>query len=172
MHKTEGSAAKIIQNGQAHPERQVEIEKSVIPRKTSEDAIKIPPKLSGSKGVSVPVHTTLQRDASDATSVALLVKESIAKFCSYLRSQPHLPLLLVVSFAMILLLMQVCDNQFERLYFLENTPCAIALVHQPLGHSTGFLCQCTDCTSYMLGYGATSWAPTPQYQFHGLNISM
>lgn len=105
--KEEGSAAKIIQNGQAHPERQVEIEKSVIPRKTSEDAIKIPPKLSGSKGVSVPVHTTLQRDASDATSVALLVKESIAKFCSYLRSQPHLPLLLVVSFAMILLLMQL-----------------------------------------------------------------
>ena len=106
-HKAAGSPATDFSlNGQVPEDTQA---KTVEPLEGSQEAsdVRTSQILSDTKDVNQLVGHPLQGTLNGVSSVASLFRESMVKFYLSLKSQSQVPLLLVITFAMIILLIQV-----------------------------------------------------------------
>lgn len=99
-------AASTIQNNQVHLERQAENGEPLKRSRESNDPMRVQ-QLSDSKEVEHKFGNLSQGNLICTTPMLSLFKDSMVNFCAFLRSRSHLAVLLV-TFAAILLLMQVC----------------------------------------------------------------
>lgn len=98
---------RVIQNGEVNLEREV---KTVEASERSASQLNEHGRraaVSGSLDVKEGFGNLVRRNFMNATSVASLLGEYVTKFCTYLKSQSQITLILVVAFAVIFL-MQVC----------------------------------------------------------------
>ncbi|XP_059633838.1 protein VASCULAR ASSOCIATED DEATH 1, chloroplastic isoform X3 [Cornus florida] len=103
--EAEGSSVDLIPNGQFLERQSKTGEQSENSQEESD--LRVSQVLPDSEVVNVQGGDPLQRNLSGATSVASLFRESMVKFYLSLKSQNHVPLLFVITFALILLLMQL-----------------------------------------------------------------
>ncbi|OVA14958.1 GRAM domain [Macleaya cordata] len=100
------SNANTIQNDDVQLEGHAEIE-GPSERLDDENLLRVAQVASDSKDFSPRLEYPVHGDLSDATSTTALLRELLARFCSYMKSQHHLPLILVITSISILLLMQL-----------------------------------------------------------------
>ncbi|KAA8515847.1 hypothetical protein F0562_019026 [Nyssa sinensis] len=126
-------AAALIPNGQVL-ENQAETG-DTSERSNEENDSSMSPIFRDSKDVNQQVRNPLQGDLSGATSVASFFRESMAKFSMSLKAQSYVPLLLMITFALVLVLMQL------SIVVLLARPQQIQVIPQ------------TDCTNGMRALG-------------------
>lgn len=98
-----------MQNGDVHTEREVKTGESSERLSNIDDQLQTVPE-SHSVDTNQQVGNLLQGSLIGATTFISLLRESVMKFCSYLKGQNHVSLILVIAFAVIIL-MQVHNSE-------------------------------------------------------------
>ncbi|XP_044494527.1 protein VASCULAR ASSOCIATED DEATH 1, chloroplastic-like [Mangifera indica] len=98
-----GPTASSMQNGDVHTEREVKTGESSERLSDIDDQLQTVPE-SHSVDTNQQVGNLLQGSLIGATTFISLLRESVMTFCSYLKSQNHVSLILVIAFAVIILM--------------------------------------------------------------------
>ncbi|KAL2477877.1 Protein VASCULAR ASSOCIATED DEATH 1 [Forsythia ovata] len=117
-----------VPNGQIVLEKQASTEERVSEKASDANISEMLPDL---KDVNQHINNSLQENLSGSASVGSLLKDSFVKFCTYMKYQSTPTLLLVITVAVILLLMQI------SILVLLSRPQRIHLIPQADGMSGG-----------------------------------
>ncbi|XP_038683963.1 protein VASCULAR ASSOCIATED DEATH 1, chloroplastic isoform X3 [Tripterygium wilfordii] len=96
-------AVNMIQNGEVNSERELKTRESLERVQESIEIIRRQ-RLSDSTDVNRQSGSFMQRNPNTTTSSSSLLSEHVEKFCSYLKCQSPISLILVIAFAVIILM--------------------------------------------------------------------
>lgn len=100
------TAASTVQNDDVHSERVVNTGETSERLYNADHQIRTLP-ITGLLDAGQSVGNLLQGNLVDSADIASLLRESMTKFCSFVKRQSRVSLILVIAFAVIFL-MQVC----------------------------------------------------------------
>ncbi|XP_057981673.1 protein VASCULAR ASSOCIATED DEATH 1, chloroplastic isoform X2 [Malania oleifera] len=103
----ESPKANMIQNGQVHGEMQRESGELSERLPEAHDHLRIPQTVSGFRDANQGVGNSTQGNLIEANSTGSLFRKFMARLCSSMKTQNQISVVLVITFAMILLLMQL-----------------------------------------------------------------
>lgn len=96
----------IIEDNEAGLENLAEVEGSSEKPHPTINPIKIPPNMPDTRSFCTKIDNVMQEKLGYVSSMASIFGESWASIVSYLKTQSHFPLILVLSLISILILMQ------------------------------------------------------------------